>query len=124
MRHQNGYRKLGRESSHRRALLRNLATSFLEHGRIKTTVPKAKEVRSIIEKLITRGKKGDLHSRRIVESYVFKSDAAKKVFTEYAERFKERPGGYTRIVKLGARFGDGAEMCNLELVDFREINSK
>lgn len=124
MRHQHGYRKLGRESSHRRAMLRNLTTSFLEHGRIKTTVPKAKELRSLVEKMITRGKKGDLHSRRLVESYLFSSSTAKKVFTDYAERFKDRPGGYTRIVKLGARFGDGADMCQLELVDFRENNSK
>ena len=124
MNHQHGYRKLGRESSHRRAMLRNLATSFLEHGKIKTTVPKAKEVRSIVEKLITRGKKGDLHSRRIVEGYLFSTTTCKKVFTDYATRFKDRPGGYTRIIKFGARFGDGAEMCSLELVDLRDAESK
>jgi len=124
MRHLKGYRKLGRESSHRRAMLRNLATSFLTYGRIKTTVPKAKELRGIVEKMITLGKKGDLHSRRQVESYLFDSSAAKKVFTDYAGRFETRPGGYTRILKLGTRFGDGAQMCNLELVDFRDHEAK
>ncbi len=120
MRHLNGYRKLGRESSHRRAMLRNMATSFLMHGKIKTTVPKAKELRSIVEKMITLGKRGNLHARRQVESYLFDHEAAKKVFSVYAERFNERPGGYTRIVKYGPRFGDGAELCSLELVDYRE----
>jgi large subunit ribosomal protein L17 len=101
-------------------MLRNLATSFLDHGKIKTTLPKAKELRGIVEKMITLGKRGDLHARRQVESYLFDTDVCKKVFKDYAGRFEKRPGGYTRIVKLGARFGDGAEMCNLELVDYRE----
>jgi large subunit ribosomal protein L17 len=97
-----------------------MATSFLEYGRIKTTLPKAKELRGIVEKMITLGKRGDLHARRQVESYLFDTNVASKVFRDYAGRFQTRPGGYTRIVKLGARFGDGAEMCHLELVDFRE----
>ena len=124
MRHQNGYRKLGRITSHRMAMLRNLTTSFLEHGKIQTTVPKAKELKSLVEKMITKGKKGDLTSRRVVEGFVYGNEAAKKCFTDYATRFKDRPGGYTRIVKLGARFGDGAEMCVLELVDFKENLNK
>lgn len=124
MRHLNGYRKLGRVTSHRRAMLRNMATSFLDHGRIKTTLPKAKELRSIVEKMITLGKRGDLHARRQVESYLFDTTVASKVFKDYAGRFVSRPGGYTRIVKLGARFGDGAEMCHLELVDYRESSPK
>jgi large subunit ribosomal protein L17 len=121
MRHLNGYRKLGRESSHRRAMLRNLATSFLLNGKIKTTLPKAKELKGIVEKMITLGKRGDLHARRQVEAYLFDSKASKKVFQVYANRFSQRPGGYTRIVKFGPRFGDGADMCSLELVDFREV---
>lgn len=124
MNHSHGYRKLGRESSHRKALLRNLATSFLEHGRITTTVPKAKELRSVVEKMITLGKRGDLHARRQVESVLFSSDVCKKVFSDLAGRFKTRNGGYTRIVRLGERFGDGAEMCNFELVDFSTNEGK
>lgn len=124
MRHKKGYRKLGKETAHRKAMLRNLATSFLTHGRIQTTVPKAKEVRSIVEKMITLGKKGSLHCRRQAESYLYGNVAAKQVFTDIAGRMKDRPGGYTRIVKLGERFGDGAEMCNLELVDFHEQAQK
>jgi len=124
MNHGHGYRKLGRESSHRKALLRNLATSFLEHGKITTTVPKAKELRSVVEKMITLGKRGDLHARRQVESVLFSSDVSRKVFADLANRFKTRNGGYTRIVRLGERFGDGAEMCNFELVDFAANEGK
>lgn len=124
MRHKNSYRKLGRESSHRRAMLRNMATSFLEHGKIHTTLPKAKELRPIVEKLITLGKRGDLHARRQVESYLFGETAGKRVFSDLAPRFKERQGGYTRIVRFGERFGDGAAMCKLELVDFVEHEGK
>ena len=123
MRHLKSYRKLGRESAHRRAMLRNLATTFLSNGKIKTTLPKAKELRPIVEKLITLGKKGTLHSRRQVESYLFGQTAAQKVFTDIAPRFKTRPGGYTRIVKYGERFGDGAFMCNLELLDYEKPES-
>ena len=117
MRHRNGYRKLGRESAHRRAMLRNMATSFLEGGKIETTLPRAKELKPIVEKLITEGKKGSLHSRRQVASFVQRDKAVEFVFREYSKRFSDRPGGYTRIVKLGKRFGDGASLCRLELID-------
>ncbi len=124
MRHNNGYRKLGRVSSHRRAMFRNMATSLLIHERIETTVPKAKELRSIVEKMITLGKHGDLHSRRLAASYLFDDEAVKKVFTEIAPRFKDRSGGYTRILRKGPRFGDGAEMAFLELVDYQDLHLK
>lgn len=118
MRHGHGYRKLGRVSSHRRAMLRNMATSLLVHERIETTVPKAKELRSIVDKMITLGKRGDLHARRQAASYLFSDEAVKKVFSDLSSRFKDRPGGYTRILKKGYRFGDGADMAFLELVDY------
>lgn len=124
MRHLHGYRKLGRESSHRRALLRNMATSLVKHERIETTVPKAKELRGIVDRMITLGKRGDLHSRRLAASYLFDDDVVKKVFSDLAARFKDRPGGYTRILRTGYRFGDGADMAFLELVDFQEQQEK
>jgi large subunit ribosomal protein L17 len=118
MRHHKGYAKLGRESSHRKAMLRNLATSFLSEGRIETSVQRAKALRPIVEKLITLGKDGSLSAKRKVLSALFTDVAAKKVFGDFAERFRERAGGYTRIVRLGERFGDGMERCYLEVVDF------
>ena len=124
MRHGHGYRKLGRVSSHRRSMLRNMATSLLVHERIETTVPKAKELRSIVDKMITLGKRGDLHARRQAASYLFSDEAVKKVFSDLASRFKDRPGGYTRILKKGYRFGDGADMAFLELVDYEQGGSK
>jgi large subunit ribosomal protein L17 len=124
MYHAKGYRKLGRDSDHRRAMLRNLATSFLREGRITTTVTRAKEVRRVVERIITRGKAATLASRRHVGEYLFDNTVAKKVVSELAGRFKTRNGGYTRIVKLGERHGDGAFMCNLELVDYREEEGK
>lgn len=124
MRHNNGYRKLGRVSSHRRAMFRNMATSLFLHERIETTVPKAKEIRSIVEKIITLGKHGDLHSRRLAASYLFDDEAVKKVFGEIAPRFKDRAGGYTRILRKGPRFGDGADMAFLELVDYQDLHMK
>ena len=117
MRHLNGYRKLGRKSAHRRAMLRNMATSLVLHERIDTTVQKAKEVRSVVEKMITLGKRGDLHARRAAASYLFDDEAVKKLFDSLASRFKERSGGYTRILKRGVRVGDSAELATLELVD-------
>jgi large subunit ribosomal protein L17 len=120
MRHLNGYRKLGRDSSHRRAMLRNMTTSVLVHERIETTLPKAKELRGLVERMITLGKRGDLHARRMAASYLFDDAAVKKVFSDLASRFKDRPGGYTRIVRKGFRFGDGADMAFLELVDFQD----
>ncbi|MBP6218695.1 MAG: 50S ribosomal protein L17 [Oligoflexales bacterium] len=124
MRHGHGYVKLGRRSDHRRALLRNLATSFFLHGRIKTTVPKAKALRPLVERMITLGKRGDLHARRRVASYLFDGSAVRLVFSDLSGRFKDRKGGYTRITKLGERFGDGADMCFFELVDFTESSKK
>ncbi len=117
MRHGMAYRKLGRISSHREALFRNQLQSLVENERIVTTLPKAKELRPIAEKVITRGKHGTLHDRRWVLRWVLTRDLVKKVFDEIAPRFHERPGGYLRIVKLGPRQGDGAEMAVLELVE-------
>lgn len=109
-------RKLGRRSDHRDAMLRNQVQSLLEHGRIKTTLTRAKETRRVAEKMITLAKKGDLHSRRQVLAYVYRDDIAHKLFEEIAPQYEERSGGYTRILKLGPRMGDSAEMCILELV--------
>ena len=116
MRHMKAGRKLGRTSSHRKALFRNMVTSLLEHERIQTTDPKAKEVRRIAEKLITLGKKGDLASRRRALAYIRDKDVVHKWFAEISPRFEQRPGGYTRIMKLGNRRGDNAPISVLELV--------
>jgi len=118
MRHKHGYRKLGRESSHRRAMLRNMATSLINHESITTTLPKAKELRSVVEKIVTLGKGGSLHNRRQAASYLYDKNAVSKVFGDLAGRFKERPGGYLRILKRGVRFGDGAKMATIQFVDF------
>lgn len=120
MRHLNDYRKLGRVSSHRRAMLRNLTTSLVNHERIETTLPKAKELKRVFDRIVTLGKRGDLHARRQAAAYLFDDSAVSKVFADLAVRFKTRPGGYTRILKKGARFGDGAEMALIELVDFQD----
>jgi large subunit ribosomal protein L17 len=120
MRHAVRGRKLGRTSSHREALFRNQLQSLVEKERIVTTLPKAKELRPIAEKVITRGKHGTVHDRRWVLRWVLNRDLVKKVFDEIAPRFQERPGGYLRIVKLGPRQGDGAEMAVLELVERSE----
>ncbi len=109
-------RKLGVRSDIRRAMLRNLTTSFLETGRIETTVSRAKEVRSVAEKMITLGKKNTLASRRQALSYITKEDVVKKLFDEIAPKYAERNGGYTRVIRIGARRGDAAEMAVLELV--------
>jgi large subunit ribosomal protein L17 len=123
MRHAMTHRKLGRTSSHREALFRNQLQSLVEKEKIVTTLPKAKELRPIAEKVITRGKHGTLHDRRWVLRWVLKRDLVKKVFDEIAPRFTSRPGGYLRIVKLGPRQGDGAEMAVLELVDRPEAET-
>jgi large subunit ribosomal protein L17 len=123
MRHAMRHRKLGRTSSHREALFRNQLQSLVEKEKIVTTLPKAKELRPIAEKVITRGKHGTLHDRRWVLRWVLKRDLVKKVFDEIAPRFTARPGGYLRIVKLGPRLGDGAEMAVLELVDRPEAEA-
>jgi large subunit ribosomal protein L17 len=117
MRHAVRGRKLGRTSSHREALFRNQLQSLVDKERIITTLPKAKELRPIAEKVITRGKGGTVHDRRWVLRWVLNRDLVKKLFDEIAPRFRERPGGYLRIVKLGPRQGDGAEMAVLELVE-------
>jgi large subunit ribosomal protein L17 len=116
MRHQVKGRKLRRPTAHRMAMLRNLVTSFLEKERVRTTLAKAKEARPLAEKMITLGKKGTLHARRQVLAFVRKEGVATKVFDDLGPRFSQRPGGYSRIVKLGLRGGDGAQMAMLELI--------
>ncbi len=117
MRHQRTGKKLGRDASHRRALYANLAGALIEHGRIRTTVTKAKAVKPLAERMITLGRRGDLHARRQATSFLRSRDVVHKLFAEVAPRFKDRPGGYARIVKIGPRAGDAAEMAYLELVD-------
>ena len=116
MRHKIAGRKLGRNPAHRRSVLRNLVTSVLEHERLVTTLPKAKELRPLAEKMITLGTRDTLHARRQVQSYLLNDFIAKKVFDTIAPRFSDRPGGYSRIVRLGHRSGDGAEMAVIELI--------
>ncbi|WHH61441.1 50S ribosomal protein L17 [Petroclostridium sp. X23] len=111
-----GTRKLGRPTDQRIAMLKNLVTSVLEHGKIETTVTRAKEVRSMTDKMITLGKEGSLHSRRQALAYITKEDVVKKLFDEIAPKYTERAGGYTRVVKMGPRRGDAAEMAIIELV--------
>ncbi len=111
-----GKRKLGRTSDHRRAMMRAMVTYLLENGKIETTVTRAKEVRSVAEKMITLGKTDTLHVRRQVYSYITKQDVAKKVFDEISPNYADRNGGYTRIIKIGPRRGDAAEMAIIELV--------
>ena len=116
MRHRNEGRKLSRNTSHRRALLRNLVTALLEHGRLMTTLPKAKEIRPLAEHMITLGKRDSLHARRQVQSYLLKAETAKMVFDTIAPKFADRKGGYSRIIRLGNRKGDGAETAIIELL--------
>ena len=111
-----GYRKLGRPSAHRKSMLRNLVTDLLREGRIQTTDCRAKEARREAEKMITLAKRGDLHARRQVLAYVFDEDVVTKLFEEIAPKYAERNGGYTRIIKMGPRRGDAAEMAIIELV--------
>jgi large subunit ribosomal protein L17 len=117
VRHQRTGKKLGRDSAHRKALYANLTGSLIEHGRIKTTVTKAKAVKPIAERMITLGRRGDLHARRQAVAFLRSKDVVHKLFAEVAPRFADRPGGYSRIVRLGPRFGDAAEMVYLELLD-------
>ena len=109
-------RKLGRTTDHRKAMLRAMVTYLLENGQIETTVTRAKEVRAVAEKMITIGKNNDLHSKRQVFAYVTKEDVAKKLFDEISPKYAERNGGYTRIIKIGPRRGDAAEMAIIQLV--------
>src|SRR4029078_11598889 len=111
-------RKLGRDASHRKALYANLTGQLIEHRRSKTTIAKAREVRPIAEQMITLGRRGGVHSRRQALKFLRSQDVVHKLFSEVAPRFVDRPGGYSRIVKLGPRQGDAAEMAYLELVDY------
>ena len=117
MRHARSGKKLGRDSAHRKALYSNLAGALIEHGRIKTTVTKAKAVKPLAEQMITLGRRGDLHARRQATAFLRSRDVVHHLFAEIAPRFKDRPGGYTRIIRLGPRPGDAAEMVYLELVE-------
>ena len=111
-----GTRKLGRTTDHRMAMLRAMVTYLLENGKIETTVTRAKEVRPLAEKMITLGKKGDLNAKRAAMAFITKEDVIKKVFDEIAPKYQSRNGGYTRIIRIGARRGDAAEMAIIELV--------
>ena len=117
MRHQKAGRRLGKNSSHRKALFRNMVTSLLEHEKIQTTDAKAKELRGIAERMITLGKRGDLHARRQALAFIRNDEVTAKLFDELADRYRERPGGYTRVIKIGHRAGDAAPQAIVELVD-------
>jgi large subunit ribosomal protein L17 len=120
MRHRKSFNHLGRKSAHRKAMLANMAASLILHKRIKTTTAKAKELRTYVEPLITKSKEDSTNSRRVVFGYLQDKDAVNELFREVAVKVAERPGGYTRIIKLGTRLGDNADMCIMELVDFNE----
>ena len=124
MRHRNAGRKLGRTSAHRRAMLRNLVTSLLEHEQIETTDAKAKELRRFADKMVTLGKQGDLSARRMAFAFMQSRDAVKKLFDEIAPQFNERPGGYTRIVKFERRRGDAAPLSVIEFTGTSDTVAK
>ena len=121
MRHRKAGRKLGRDAAQRKALYANLASALIEHGRIKTTEAKAKEVRPIVEEMITLGKRGDVAAHRHAVAFLRSKAVAHTLFSDVAPRFADRPGGYTRIVKIGPRQGDAARMVYLELVDYEPV---
>jgi len=123
MRHARGYRRLNRTHEHRKALFSNMAGSLIEHEHIKTTLPKAKELRPIVEKLITLAKRGDLHARRQAAAMLKQDKDVAKLFETLGPRYKERQGGYTRVLKAGFRYGDMAPMAIIELVD-RDTTAK
>ncbi|MDX6387460.1 MAG: large subunit ribosomal protein [Gaiellaceae bacterium] len=123
MRHHRSGKKLGRDSAHRKALYSNLAGALIEHGRIKTTEAKAKAVKPFAEQMITLGRRGDLHARRLALAELRSQDVVHQLFADVGPRFADRPGGYTRIVKLGPRYGDAAQMVYLELVDYQPAGS-
>ena len=123
MKHNISHRKLNRTSAHRKALLMNLSNALLKHEQITTTLPKAKELRPFVEKIISLGKKGDLHARKKANSLLRDEKNIKRIFDVFAKRYKDRSGGYTRIVKLGNRYGDNAPTAVIELVD-RDIEAK
>ncbi|HUS52910.1 MAG TPA: 50S ribosomal protein L17 [Thermohalobaculum sp.] len=123
MRHGNGPRKLNRTAEHRKAMFANMACSLIEHEQIKTTLPKAKELKPYVEKLITLAKRGDLHARRMAASQIQQDEQVKKLFDVLGGRYKERQGGYVRVMKAGFRYGDMAPMAIIELVD-RDTDAK
>ena len=123
MKHNITHRKLNRTTSHRKTLLMNLSNALLKHEQITTTLPKAKELRPFVEKIISLGKKGDLHARKKANSLLRDEKNIKRIFDVFAKRYKDRSGGYTRIVKLGNRYGDNAPTAVIELVD-RDIEAK
>lgn len=123
MRHRKMGRRLGRTTSHREAMMRNIVTSLLEHERIVTTVPKAKEIRRVAEQMITLGKRGDLHARRQALAYIRSKAVVAKLFDELSSQYAERQGCYTRIIRTGIRPGDAAPMAVLELVNFKELST-
>ncbi len=124
MRHGKKFNHLGRKTAHRNAMLSNMACSLIEHKRITTTVAKAKELRKVVEPLVTRAKENTTHNRRIAFSVLKQKEAVTELFATVAPKVGDRPGGYTRIIKTGNRLGDNAEMCLIELVDFNEIYGK
>ena len=124
MRHKKSFNHLGRTASHRKAMLSNMAVSLIMHKRITTTLAKAKELKKFVEPLITKSKEDTTNSRRVVFSYLQNKEAIIELFGTISEKVAERPGGYTRIIKLGSRLGDAAEMCFIELVDFNENMAK
>lgn len=124
MRHKNGLRKLNRTSAHRQAMLRNMSNSLIEHEFIKTTLPKAKELRRVVEPLITLAKEDSVANRRLAFNRLRNRDNVTKLFTELGPRFKTRPGGYTRILKTGFRVGDNAPMAFIELLDRPEVSEE
>ena len=121
MRHNNKGRKLGRTASHRKATLEAISSALLKYKRIRTTVAKAKEARMFVEPLITKAKENSVHARRYVAKFIKDREVVKELFTEIIPKVGERPGGYTRVVKLGKRLGDAAELAILELVDYNEV---
>jgi large subunit ribosomal protein L17 len=123
MRHARGYRRLNRTHEHRKALFANMSGSLIEHEQIKTTLPKAKELKRVVEKLITLGKRGDLHARRLANSQLKQDQHVAKLFEVLGPRYKDRNGGYTRVLKAGFRYGDMAPMAIIELVD-RDVSAK
>ena len=120
MRHRKKFNHLGRQKAHRESMLANMSCSLIEHKRIKTTVAKAKALKMFFEPLVTKAKTDDTHNRRVVFSYLRNKEAITELFREVAVKVGDRPGGYTRILKLGSRLGDNAEMCIIELVDYNE----
>ena len=123
MRHRNAHRKLGRTTSHRLAMFKNMAAALIKHEQITTTLPKAKDLRPIVEKLVTLGKRGDLHARRQAIAQIRDEGQVAKLFAVLGPRYKERQGGYIRIMKAGFRYGDNAPMAVIEFVD-RDVNAK